>query len=1040
MSEIVKNYFNKISEVYKTWETTEHSYRPALVSLIENINKWVKAINEPKLTEVWRPDLLIRKKDITIWVLEAKDLDVSLDEPKNQEQLKRYYSAFTNFCYTNSLEFRFYKFWELVESIIIAKLENGKIVPIESNFWKLEEFLKDFLSNSWEIIKNSKDLAKIMAWKARLLNETILKIMHTEHWEESNLRDQYKAFKDALVHDITIESFSDMYSQTIVYGLFVARLHDKTLEDFSRAEAEKLIPKSNPFLKDLFHYVAYELEENVERIIDDLVEIYAHSDLWKILEDFWKTTWRNDPVVHFYEDFLWWYNPKTKKSRWVYYTPEPVVNFIIRWIDYLLKTEFGIRDWIASTEEIEVDRKLQKKIVKKKEHRVQILDIATWTWTFLNEIIKHIYNNSNYSVPAMWPKYVDEHLIPRLFGFELLMAPYTMTHLKLWLTLKDTWYNEELKQRLNVYLTNSLEEPDENSQTLFVQSFAREAEKANEIKRDAPIMVITWNPPYSNSSTNKWKRILKEIEDYKKGLNEKKINLDDDYIKFIKLAQHFIDRNNKWVIWMITNNSYIDGVTHRQMRNSLLKSFDKIYIYDLHWSSRKKEVCPDGSKDENVFDIMQWVSIIFAVKTSNKKSEEAQVFHYDSRWKRNVKYNKLRESGIWNIEWTELNPDKEYHFFVSKDSNKQKKYNKLIAVNELFENYNSGIKTDRDSLFYDFSEELLGGRIEKLLSWNFDKDFKEKYRIIDSSSYKITKCILNKVYLSNKIKTVQYRPFDLRKIYYDEKLVSRPWFATMKHMLENNISLIASRVNRQLSTWYIFAWKYIIDGHILDSAWDSTYLFPLYLYEDEKSLELWQKYRPNFNTELLAQIENQLWMKCNQKAKLEESNLSWKWTEFTPTDLFDYIYAVLHSPKYRETYKEFLKINFPRVPFNVDRSTFWYLVEKWRELRLFHLLQHPKLSEKSDIAVYSWEWEDIIAFTDYSNNRVYINGDKYFDNVPKEAWEFYIWWYQPAQRRFKDRKWREMTFDDITHYQKMIISLNETIRLMKLIDMINFID
>ena len=584
MSEIIKNYFNKISEVYKTGETTEHSYRPALVSLIENINKWVKAINEPKLTEVWRPDLLIRKKDITIWVLEAKDLDVSLDESKNQEQLKRYYSAFTNFCYTNSLEFRFYKFWELVESIIIAKLENGKIVPIESNFWKLEEFLKDFLSNSWEIIKNSKDLAKIMAWKARLLNETILKIMHTEHWEESNLRDQYKAFKDALVHDITIESFSDMYSQTIVYGLFVARLHDKTLEDFSRAEAEKLIPKSNPFLKDLFHYVAYELEENVERIIDDLVEIYAHSDLWKILEDFWKTTWRNDPVVHFYEDFLWWYNPKTKKSRWVYYTPEPVVNFIIRWIDYLLKTEFCIPEWIASTEEIDVDRKFQKKIVKKKEHRVQILDIATWTWTFLNEIIKHIYNNSNYSVPAMWPKYVDEHLIPRLFGFELLMAPYTMTHLKLWLTLKDTWYNEELKQRLNVYLTNSLEEPDENSQTLFVQSFAREAEKANEIKRDAPIMVITWNPPYSNSSTNKWKRILKEIEDYKKGLNEKKINLDDDYIKFIKLAQHFIDRNNKWVIWMITNNSYIDGVTHRQMRNSLLKSFDKIYIYDLHWS------------------------------------------------------------------------------------------------------------------------------------------------------------------------------------------------------------------------------------------------------------------------------------------------------------------------------------------------------------------------------------------------------------------------------------------------------------------------
>lgn len=1040
MSDIVQNYYNEIVKVYKTGETTEHSYRPALVSLIENINKWVKAINEPKLTEVWRPDLLIRKKDITIWVLEAKDLDVSLDESKNQEQLKRYYSAFTNFCYTNSLEFRFYKFWELVESIIIAKLENGKIVPIESNFWKLEEFLKDFLSNSWEIIKNSKDLAKIMAWKARLLNETILKIMHTEHWEESNLRDQYKAFKDALVHDITIESFSDMYSQTIVYGLFVARLHDKTLEDFSRAEAERLIPKSNPFLKDLFRYVAYELEENVERIIDDLVEIYAHSDLWKILEDFWKTTWRNDPVVHFYEDFLWWYNPKTKKSRWVYYTPEPVVNFIIRWIDYLLKTEFDIPEWISDCKKETFKRRVrQKDGVDVEEHRVQILDVATWTWTFLNEIIKFIYNNSNYSAPALWSKYVKENLIPRLFGFELLMAPYTMTHLKLWLTLRETWYKDEWDQRLNVYLTNSLEEPDENVQSLFIQSFAREAEKANEVKRDAPIMVITWNPPYSVSSCNKWKWIQNLIKDYKKGLDEKKNNLDDDYIKFIRLAQEFIDKNKSWVIWMITSNSYIYGVTHRQMRKSLLESFDKIYIYDLHGNSRKKETCPDGSKDENVFDIMTGVCIIFAVKTSNRKSEKAEVFHFDSWWRRQEKYDRLWDSWIWNIERNKLNPDKEYHFFVPKDFSKQKKYDNWVKIDELFFVHNSGIKTDRDSLFYDFDKNELKNRFNILLSGNCDENFKNQYRIIDSSSYKLTSRIINKKFDDDKIKESEYKPYDTRYIYYDESIISRPWYEVMYHMTKWNIwlSLMRSLVDSKIFNT-IKATNHLVD---LNFYWFQTYLFPLYLYEDEESLLNWQKYRPNFNTELLAQIENQLWMKCNQKAKLEESNLSQKWaTEFTPTDLFDYIYAVLHSPKYRETYKEFLKIDFPRVPFNVDRSTFWYLVEKGRELRLFHLLQHPKLSEKSDIAVYSWEWEDIIAFADYSNNKVYINGDKYFDNVPKEAWEFYIWWYQPAQRRFKDRKWRKMTFDDITHYQKMIISLNETIRLMKLIDMINFID
>jgi len=299
---------------------------------------------------------------------------------------------------------------------------------------------------------------------------------------------------------------------------------------------------------------------------------------------------------------------------------------------------------------------------------------------------------------------------------------------------------------------------------------------------------------------------------------------------------------------------------------------------------------------------------------------------------------------------------------------------------------------------------------------------------------------LNLKFNEDNLHKIEYRPFDERFIYYDCDFLSRPRFEIMRYMLKNNISMNVCRQESTFNFQHVFASSIFTECCTISSQTKEwNYVFPLYLYEDEESLLNWQKYRPNFNTEILAQIENQLWMKCNQKAKLEESLLSWKWAEFTPTDLFDYIYAVLHSRKYRETYKEFLKIDFPRIPFDVDRSTFWYLVEKWRELRLFHLLQHPKLSEKSDIAVYSWEWEDVIAFADYSNNRVHINGDKYFDNVPKEAWEFYIWWYQPAQRRFKDRKWRKMTFDDITHYQKMIIALDETVKIMKLIDMINFI-
>ena len=428
---------------------------------------------------------------------------------------------------------------------------------------------------------------------------------------------------------------------------------------------------------------------------------------------------------------------------------------------------------------------------------------------------------------------------------------------------------------------------------------------------------------------------------------------------------------------------------------------------------------------------MQWVCIIFAVKTSNKKSEEAQVFHYDSRWKRNVKYDRLRESWIWDIERNELNPDKEYHFFVPKDFSKQKKYDKGIELNKLFEIYSSWVKTKVDSIAIDLDSKSLWKRVEKISHLTKEEIIKE-FGIADNTTWEYLKKPSIK-FDEKKIIPYEYRPFDNRFIYYDFDFLSRP-------RAENMLNFV-NKLNIWLELWrtqylMVFCWKNVSDEHY---AWQWSFKFPLYLYEDEESLLNWQKYRPNFNAELVAQIENQLWMKCNQKAKLEESNLSQKWTEFTPTDLFDYIYAVLHSPKYRETYKEFLKINFPRVPFDVDRSTFWYLVEKWRDLRLFHLLQHPKLSEKSDISVYSWEWEDIIAFTDYNDNKVYINGDKYFDNVPKEAWEFYIWWYQPAQRRFKDRKWREMSFDDIVHYQKMIISLVETIRLMKLIDIVWFI-
>lgn len=626
----INEYLKSVKTAFENGQATEHSHRGFLQTYLQNLSDCI-VTNEPKRQSCGAPDYIIERKGIPVGYIEAKDIDVDLDKIEKSEQLKRYFLSLDNLILTDYLEFRFYRNGQKLETCRIAKIENGKLKPIEDNFEHLEKFLADFFLYKGITIKNADKLAKIMAVKAQLLQEitfnTLIQakqdLQNGTLDQDESLLNQYEVFKNILIHDLTERQFADIYAQTITYGLFAARLNDATLENFSRQEAAFLVPKTNPFLLKLFSYIAGpDIDTRIEWIVDELADVFAACDIAELLQTF---STDQDPFIHFYETFLAEYDSKLRKSRGVYYTPQPVVDFIVRSVDKILQEEFDLPMGLADSQKINV--KLQNKHTSKIEnteiHRVQILDPATGTGTFLFEVLREIYKKYE-GQTGLWQNYVEEDLLPRLHGFEILMAPYAMCHLKLGMFLQQTGYksiNPAKPKRLGVYLTNSLEVSDEDYGTLFSQWLSQEAQEANYIKKQMPIMIVLGNPPYSVSSSNKSEWITSLTEDYKKDLNEKNIQpLSDDYIKFIRYGQYCIEEKGEGILAYISNNSFIDGLIHRKMRKSLMKTFDKIYILNLHGNSKKKETCPDGSKDENVFDIQQGVSINIFVKKSKKKS------------------------------------------------------------------------------------------------------------------------------------------------------------------------------------------------------------------------------------------------------------------------------------------------------------------------------------------------------------------------------------------------------------------------------------
>jgi predicted helicase len=970
---------------------------------------------------------------------------------------------------TDYLEFRWYVDGEKrLAARFGAVTKEGKIKRDTAGIQAIDELLGSFLAHKAEAVGTPKELALRMARLAHLIRNLIVAAFEKEA-EGGSLHTQLSAFRDNLIPDLSVEQFADMYAQTLAYGLFAARC-TTTAKDFTRQNAAYLLPKTNPFLRKLFNHIAGpDLDDRIAWLVDDLAQILSQSDMESVLKDFGKRTAKEDPVVHFYETFLTAYDPKVREMRGVYYTPEPVVSYIVRSIDYLLKTRFNRPQGLM-------------------DGNTLILDPAVGTATFLYMVINEIYNEiTRQGQKGLWNDYVASKLLPRIFGFELLMAPYAVAHLKLGLLLKETGYQFKTDQRLGIYLTNTLEEAFKRSEQLagFNEYIVEEANEAAKIKKEKPIMVILGNPPYSGVSANRseievelhpgdryidhlklsmaddkkafWWPVEKQvtdtvkkkiktfigrlIEDYKivdnQLLNEKNPKwLHDDYVKFIRFGQWRIERTGQGILGFITNHSYLDNPTFRGMRQSLMNTFTDIYILNLHGNAKKKETSPDGGKDENVFDIQQGVAIGILVKEPDKTG--LATVHYSDLWGlREGKYEALFEADVNNTGWAELKPNSPYYLFLPRNEAELDEYMKGWKLADIFPVNSIGIVTARDGLTIRWSGKEAEYTIKDFVSLS-SEEARDKYDLGDDArDWKVSLAqedLKDSGLLPEKVVPILYRPFDTRYTYYTGRsrgFHCMPRGEVMRHMLAGrNLGLVARRqmIGELMSYFYVS--KFIIsDGVIRSDNKGGESLFPLYLYPTKGEMQFeGGKRRPNLNPEFIKAVSEKLGLKFIEDGKgdLKET--------FGPEDILNYAYAVFHSPTYRIRYAEFLKIDFPRLPLTSDKELFRKLVEKGAELLSLHLMESPALNNL--ITKYPIPGPNEVEKISYDDNtqRVYINKTQYFEGIPAEVWNFYIGGYQVCQKWLKDRKGRTLSYDELTHYQKVIVALQETIRIMAEID------
>ena len=1056
--------------------TVELSHRTALDNFLKQtalvLERPVTILGEPKKIEVGQPDFIVTHEHVPIGYVEAEGINANLDNLKGhaKSQNKGFRENLDNFLLTNHLDFQLYVGGEKVDSVsLVCPSKKGSIKISNNNIEALRNLFDRFYRADPLPINNAHDLALYLARRTRQMRNEVYSVLKVNDDIKGDIHDWFHAFEKTIIHDITEEQFSDMYAQTLTYGLFAARCAAPNKPKFSREEADKILPKTNPFLRKFFHYISYDLDTRVSWIVDEIAGLLNQIDIKIILSGFAQSGAEKDPVVHFYETFLESYDPKTRELLGVYYTPEPVVSYIVRSLDYLLRNSFNMKLGLA-------------------DDKALILDPATGTATFLANVVQCIYSTicAAYGEGA-WPDYTEKRLLHRIFGFELLVAPYIIAHLKIGFVFEKLKADLPSDQRFGIYLTNTLDEAITEIESIpGFREITEEANEAVRIKREKPILVILGNPPYSGNSANKSVRLFnppktitqrvtrhrkgkvikseikrkiskektfigKLIDDYKlvngELLHEKNPKmLQDDYVKFIRFAQWRVDETGEGLIGFITNHSYLDNPTFRGMRWHLINSFNEIYVLDLHGNKKKKERAPDGSEDHNVFDITQGVAIVFFLKEINN-SKPAIVYHADLYGHRAIykddndnaeliggKYRWLNDHDIETTKWAKLDPIKPYYFFVPQNTRYLFEYENGIKYDDIFNVLSNGFKTHRDHFTIAHNREELEERVSSIIDNTDDIEiFKKKYNLKDHGSWKLENARQELETLSDRYEPLErclYRPFDIRWIYYHTSIVDRPRYEKMRHMLHPNLGISVGRQGQAVGQEL---WNLVFCGNLIAD----TNLFyrggiqyaPLFIYSEEDEFNFEDQSLPNFSREFLNKLAKRLNLPQDSSNSLPDG--------ITAYEIFYYIYSILHSLEFRKRYAEFLKRDYPRIPLTSNLDIFQNLAELGEELVALHLLDSNAAQvlqvPRNPFSVKGNNIVENISY-DHSNERIYINKTQYFDTVSKEVWNFKIGGYQVCKKWLKDRKVYQLTINEIIHYQRILLSVEESRRIMVAID------
>lgn len=1025
MKKLLSAYLKAIASTTMQGDAREESYYDSLKILFSDFplekGRKTKVTVLPKPTEAGNPDFRVWDGEhFIVGYIEAKTPGTNLDQVETSEQLERYLGTFPNLILTDFYEFRLYREGHEVDRVTIARYNTPhrlRTTPGLENIEAFEKLADQFFGFKLPKTFTAESLAIELAKRTRFLRDQVV----SEELKESeqgkgDIFGFYQAFKKYLISSLTPQQFADLYSQTITYGLFAART--RTQGDFNRRLAFDNIPQTIGILHDVFKFISLGSPSNqMEVIVDDIASVLNAAEISSILDKYYKEGKGEDPIVHFYETFLNEYDPKTRERRGVYYTPEPVVKYIVKSVHHLLKTRFGLLDGLA-------------------DPSVTVLDPAAGTLTFPAEAIKLAVKEYVGKYGEGGKKdFIRNQVLKNFYALELMMAPYAIGHMKISFLFGALGYQFQPDESFKLYLTNTLEMDDiAGVEFPGLSSLSTESRLAGQVKRE-PILVIIGNPPYSgmSSNNNDWtEKLLKEDMDgalsyYSldgKPLGERNPKwLQDDYVKFLRFAQWKVQKAGKGIVAMITNHAYLDNPTFRGMRQSLMKTFDEIFILDLHGNSLKKETAPDGSKDENVFDIRQGVAIAFFVK--NNTTAKKSVKHADLFGLREAKYNWLTQNDMTTCHYSELAPSSPYYFLIKRDVDDISHYLEWLNVSEIFPVNSVGVVTSRDNFVINQEKSLLKRNVLQFSNLSQKNEIiSQAYNLRETSNWSISRAryeVSNIEDIDSNIRKILYRPFDTQFIFYHSSLIERMRSDVMHHMLENNIALITVRQVAEGIFNHCLITDTIVESRIMLSNKGIGYLFPLYLYPDNKNKALFSSKQsdkePNLNNRLLKGLGD-----------------AYKGLP-TPEDILRYIYAILYSPIFREVYAEYLKYDFPRIPFTNNFDLFQSIAFLGKKLIDLHLLKSPELEHPT--VKYQGQGDDhSIAKPVYNKQekRVYINSSHYFEGVESEVWKYQIGGYQVMDKYLKDRKGRPM--DDPRHYIHIATALAKTIEIQQEIDAI----